>query len=424
MKKYAVRFFLLVKKWMHSPLMWIILLLAPAIPYLVNRTILPGRENNRILLYVPENSEYAEEIAGYLEQSDSLLSFLRAGSEEEAVQKVETAYADTAFLFAADLDEKAAQEKPQNTITVVSSSYSSKTEIAKETVYAAFYHVYTRVLMKKAANDYFPDRTDASGNPVSTEEIYEYMLRQSGYYAENGNLFKMNFRSVETPASGEDSDDSGGCADGSGWDAGESDADTDGSGKDTGGSGAEHGSRLFTVHGIYALLLFMEMILAAAPASDAGRTGTGVLLRSIRRSSRFSFRCLNILASAAIPALVFFVLFLVSEPLWMQGAAGGPGNPLSAQGTSAPGSMIILSGFLAELLLWILYILLAAVWAAVFSEIFRSPLTYNAWLLTLLAVHLILCPIFYDPFSLHRIPGLLGRLLPVGAYLHFLGIIG
>lgn len=437
MKKYAVRFFLLVKKWMHSPLMWIILLLAPAIPYLVNRTILPGRENNRILLYVPENSEYAEEIAGYLEQSDSLLSFLRAGSEEEAVQKVETAYADTAFLFAADLDEKAAQEKPQNTITVVSSSYSSKTEIAKETVYAAFYHVYTRVLMKKAANDYFPDRTDASGNPVSTEEIYEYMLRQSGYYAENGNLFKMNFRSVETPASGEDSDDSGGSADGSGWDAGESDADTDGSGKDTGGSGAEHGSRLFTVHGIYALLLFMEMILAAAPASDAGRTGTGVLLGSMRRGSRFRFRCLNILASAAIPALVFFVLFLVSEPLWMQGAAGGfgsglpaqgatggPGSTLPAQGTSATGSMIILSGFLAELLLWVLYILLAAVWAAVFSEIFRSPLTYNAWLLTLLAVHLILCPIFYDPFSLHRIPGLLGRLLPVGAYLHFLGIIG
>ena len=78
---------------------------------------------------------------------------------------------------------------------------------------------------------------------------------------------------------------------------------------------------------------------------------------------------------------------------------------------------------LAELGLWILYILLAAVWAAAFSQVFTSTLTYNAWLLTLLAVNLIFCPIFYDLSDLHRIPGILGRLLPVGAYLHILGLI-
>ena len=44
MTKTAVRFFLLVKKWMHSPILWIILLLSPVIPYIVNRTVLPGRE--------------------------------------------------------------------------------------------------------------------------------------------------------------------------------------------------------------------------------------------------------------------------------------------------------------------------------------------------------------------------------------------
>ena len=379
---------------MHSPVLWIILLLSPVIPYVVNRTILPGRENNRILLYIPEGSDCAEEIAGYLIGSDSLLTFMRAGSEEEAIQNVETAYADTAFLFAADLDEKTSQRKPQNTITVVSSSYSSKTAVAKETVYAAFYHVYTRDLMRKAAETYFPDQVDASGSPVSTEEIYEYMLRQSGYYAENGNLFKMEYRSIETSDSTADD------------------------------PGAENSSPgLFTLHGIYALLLFMIMILAGAPSSDAGRTGAGVLEKSLRRGSRYRFRYINILASAAIPAVVFFILFLISEPLWMHGLPDRSGGLLFSQGVSTVSMPAILAGILAELSLWILYILLAAVWAAVFSLIFTSPLTYNAWLLTLLAVNLILCPIFYDPSVLHRIPGILGRLLPVGAYLQMLGSI-
>ena len=173
MNKTAVRFFLLVKKWMHSPILWIILLLSPVIPYIVNRTVLPGRENSRILLYVPKGSEYAQEVADYLVESDSRFTFMLSDSEEEAIRNIETAYADTAFLFADDLDEKTSQMKPQKTITVVSSSYSSKTEVAKETVYAAFYHVYTRVLMRKAADTYFPDRMDASGSPVSTDEIYD-----------------------------------------------------------------------------------------------------------------------------------------------------------------------------------------------------------------------------------------------------------
>ncbi len=373
--------------------MWIILLLAPVIPYIVNRTILPGRENNRILLYVPENSEYAEEIAGYLLESSSQLSFITADSPEEAIRNVETAYADTAFLFADDLDEKASQMKPQNTITVVSSSYSSKTAIAKETVYAAFYHVYTRELMKKAADTYFPDRMDASGSPVTTDEIYDYMLRQSGYYAESGNLFAMKYSSVET------------------------------SGRDAGNQGEEGKTGLLTLHGIYALLLFMVMILAGAPSSDAGRTGAGVLERSLRRGARYRFRYINILASAVIPAAVFFILFLISEPIRIHGPANESGGMVFSSDASLAVLSIILPCILAELGLWILYILLAGIWAAVFSQIFRSSLTFNAWLLTILAANLILCPIFYDPSALHRIPGILGRLLPVGAYLHVLGAI-
>ena len=393
MTKTAVRFFLLVKKWMHSPILWIILLLSPVIPYIVNRTVLPGRENSRILLYVPEGSEYAQEVADYLVESDSRFTFMLSASEEEAIRNIETAYADTAFLFADDLDEKTSQMKPQKTITVVSSSYSSKTEVAKETVYAAFYHVYTRVLMRKAADTYFPDRMDASGSPVSTDEIYDYMLKQSGYYAENGNLFEMKYRSIRTSDS------------------------------TSGDPNEKSSSGLFTLHGIYALLLFMVMILAGAPSSDAGRTGSGVLEKSLRADIRYRFRYINILASAAIPAVVFFILFLISEPLWAHGLPNQSGGILFSRGSSAVSISAILVSILAELGLWILYILLAAVWAAAFSQVFTSTLTYNAWLLTLLAVNLIFCPIFYDLSDLHRIPGILGRLLPVGAYLHILGLI-
>ena len=98
MNKTAVRFFLLVKKWMHSPILWIILLLSPVIPYIVNRTVLPGRENSRILLYVPEESEYAQEVADYLVESDSRFTFMLSASEEEAIRNIETAYAERQSL--------------------------------------------------------------------------------------------------------------------------------------------------------------------------------------------------------------------------------------------------------------------------------------------------------------------------------------
>ena len=235
---------------------------------------------------------------------------------------------------------------------MVTSAYSSKAAVARETIFAAYYQSSSRVLLQKESEKHFPTDSDSAFSHMS--ELYENYRTSE--------LFKIVFETYQT---GE---------------------------KTVSDKDVQNPQKLYPIHGICALILFMLLLLGNSPSSGAGITG---IMRGLRRSERFAFSLISNLAEISIPGIIFIVLSGILEPL---------------RGIAVP----------MQILIWLGFLLYAALWAALFTLFFRSRLTYHSWMMTILGLNLVLCPIIWDPAMLHPGLRLIGYLLPVGAMLNML----
>ena len=92
----------------------------------------------------------------------------------------------------------------------------------------------------------------------------------------------------------------------------------------------------------------MLLLLGNSPNSGAGITG---IMRGLRHSERFAFSLISNLAEISIPGIIFIVLSGILEPF---------------HGISMP----------VRILIWLGFFMYAALWATLFTFLFRSRLTY------------------------------------------------
>ena len=352
MKRLFIWYYLSLKASLRRPALWGIFLLASIIPFILASTVTAIKENKDIELYIPEDSVYANEILESLNEMDSVMRFIRVSSSDALIQDVQDGRADTGFLFSEDFDRKFARGDNNSLISVVTSAYSSKAAVARETIFAAYYKSSSRVLLQKESEKHFPADSDSAFTHMS--ELYENYRTSE--------LFKIVFETYQT---GE---------------------------KTVSDNDVQNPQKLYPIHGICALILFMLLLLGNSPSSGAGITG---IMRGLRRSERFAFSLISNLAEISIPGIIFIVLSGILEPL---------------RGIAVP----------MQILIWLGFLLYAALWAALFTLFFRSRLTYHSWMMTILGLNLVLCPIIWDPAMLHPGLRLIGYLLPVGAMLNML----
>lgn len=351
MKKLFIWYYLSLKASLKRPFLWAIFLLASVIPFVLASTVTSIKENKDILLYIPEDSVYGEEILANLGEMESVMRFIRASSQDGLIQDVRDGKADTGFIFSEDFDQKVANAENSALISVVTSAYSSKTAVARETVFAAYYKCASEVLLKQEAAKHFPDPDPA----------YSHMTELYEKYRES-ELFNIVFETHQTGAYAISSETS------------------------------QDPQTLYPIHGVCALILFMLLLLGNSPGSGSGITG---IRQGLRASERFAFSLISNLAEISVPGILFIVLSDILEPL---------------HGIAIP----------LRLLIWLGFLLYAAVWAAGFTLLFKSKLTYHSWMMTILGINLVLCPIIWDPAMLHPGLKLIGYLLPVGAMLNTL----
>ena len=352
MKRLFIWYYLSLKASLRRPALWGIFLLASIIPFMLASTVTAIKENKDIELYVTEDSVYANEILECLNEMDSVMRFIRVTSSDTLIQDVQDGRADTGFLFSEDFDRKFARSDNNSLISVVTSAYSSKAAVARETIFAAYYKCSSEILLQKESEKHFTADSDAAFSHMT--ELYEKYKRSE--------LFKIVF---ETYRTGE-----------------KTVSDEDG----------QKSQKLYPIHGICALILFMLLLLGNSPNSGAGITG---IMRGLRHSERFAFSLISNLAEISIPGIIFIVLSGILEPF---------------HGISMP----------VRILIWLGFFMYAALWATLFTFLFRSRLTYHSWMMTILGLNLVLCPIIWDPAILHPGLRLIGYLLPVGAMLNTL----
>lgn len=339
MEKYLNWFFLSLKLHMKKRgTLLLVLAMLLIIPILWSVKIPDGSNTTVFICY--NGSTHRDHIATQLQQNNSL-QFVEADTEAEVIKAVENGSAECGFVLSSDFDAYISQDRWNEIVTCYISPFSTKSEVAKEKLFAAMYAVYSEWLLQSTEEEIY-------GN--HDPERMETLLATNNAYA-NGQLFlEIEKEYVQTPS-------------------------------------ATKVKSVYPIQGIIGLFIFFSMLLASGIHFEKD-------IHQIQKALPYGKKGL------------FVWIYIISA-----------GIPVAATGLI----LIFLSGysrgFIRELLLMLLLLLLNSIWGILFSHILKNELTFYAWQLTILIIHLIFCPIFWNIGDYVSTLNFISYLLPVGIYL-------
>jgi len=141
------------------------------------------------------------------------------------------------------------------------------------------------------------------------------------------------------------------------------------------------------LRGMAAVLVFMALLFARG---EDIHTGSGNLWMYMPRREKNFFLLIRYAAVITIPALIGLLAVML------------PGTGMSP---------------FAEILLWLFFLVWSCLWIFGFGRLFKNEITYASWMLSLLLLNILICPVFFDIGETVPALGAVGWLLPVGAYL-------
>lgn len=382
-----------LKRQLVSPLRLVLLILMILSALIVNRLTLPRQETRTVLLYQETGSEESEEngdesrtadrqadssgsltvnagdslsgncLIDSLEEGSGMFVFRTAGSRGELEREVRRGGAECGFILPADYAERLAEGNLAGLITYVSSSYTSRGETAKETVFATFIRQYAPEILKDAAPELYE-----TGDQPDDDEALDTLIRQKfDALREGGTIFHTEFRTVklsEENTAGESDEASGETYD----------ETSDGAFGESTGTEAEmepeSSSDRKTREIFPAAVLFL--LSANILLAGAGRRRSGLLSleHALPHGLRERTDLLYLSSASGLPAAAGFILMAV-----LQTAEGK-----TAAGTGLAAVLLVLS----LLLLTVLTSLLSIAAAFLLGRIFREELSYLSAVIILL----------------------------------------
>ncbi len=339
MEKYLNWFCLSLKLHMKKRgTLLLLLAMIVIIPILWSVKIPDGSNTTVYICY--NDSIHGDTIHTRLQQNDSL-QFMEVSTETEIVQSVENGSAECGFVLSSDFDASIEKNHWDKVVTCYVSPFSTKSEVAKEKLFAAMYVVYSEWLLQNTEEEIY-------GN--HDPERMETLLATNNAYT-NGQLFlEIEKEYVQTPS-------------------------------------APSTKSVYPIQGTISLFVFFSMLLASGIHFEKD-------IYQIQKALPYGKKGL------------FVWIYIISA-----------GLPVAATGLI----LIFLSGysrgFIRELLLMLLLLLLNSIWGILLSRILKNELTFYAWQLTILIIHLIFCPIFWNIGDYVPTLGFISYLLPVGIYL-------
>lgn len=338
MEKYLNWFILCLKLHMKKRGSLLLLLAMLVIVPVLWSVKVPDGTNTTVLICY-NGSSHQETISGHLLQNDSL-QFVEAHSEEEVIKAVEKGKAECGFVLSTSFDASVSKNQWDEIVTCYISPFSTKSEVAKEKLFASLYVVYSEWLLQHTEEEIYGDH-----NP----ERMEQLLAANQTYLNDHLFLDIEKQYIETSAASTKS--------------------------------------LYPIQGIVGLFVFFSMLMASGIYFEKE---IHLIQKALPFREKNKFVWIHIVCAGIPVAFMGFILILLS-------------------GQSR--------GFIMELLLMLLLLLLNSIWGMLLSRIFKNELTFYSWQLTILVVHLIFCPIFFNIGDYAPTLGFISYLLPVGWYL-------
>ncbi|PWT26355.1 hypothetical protein [Butyrivibrio fibrisolvens] len=189
-------FVLLLKRQLKRPFLWVIALFMVISVLAIFYVTAPDVNNKRILLYsADENAledSYSQKLIDNLltasQKNDTIFEFERIENYDALIDEVTRGSAECGFVLSEDFDERIALCDTSDLIEYVSSNYTTKGEVARETVFAEFFEIYGKILIDSESYEIF-GRDDFEITAWLTDE-YDRLL--SG-----DDVFNADYQTVE-----------------------------------------------------------------------------------------------------------------------------------------------------------------------------------------------------------------------------------
>ena len=262
MQKGLVWYFLFGKENLKKKTTWIFLLAMLLLLYLISEIHMPSADN-LVVGFMPGESRYGKEMESLLTGSDSRFKFRMYKDKKNLYRDVESGKLECGFLPDPGMDEKIKKEDLRYCVRYIASPYTTKGEIAKETVFAVFFRLYSNEILKENEESIFGNHSENR-----MKAIYDSNVSYT-----DSDFFKIDVITV----------------------------------KDTGES-RQGTKKCYPLQGIFVLFLMAAMYFSNGLVYEAG----GKWVRSCFTGTEgFLFSLVRTYAAVTLPAVVGLVLILM-----------------------------------------------------------------------------------------------------------------
>ncbi len=388
MKQFLRWYPLLLKAQLKKIETWIAIGAMLVMVIIISGLKIPSKSNFEVAIHC-DNPAVAVEMEKRLQEKDSVFHFvLEENLEQMKVDVINGTY-ECGFSIVGDLKDKLVDLDQEGVITYFCSSFTTRGEVAKETVYLALLEIESEIYLQVKADELYetPD-----------ENLLKLLKERQEYYFESDELL-----SITSQVLGAGADDADGTDDADGADRvepGETGADgADGADRvEPGEAGADDADGAVPevvekkttapYKGTVALVLFLSVFLAIGDYLGKQTKGYPMYLPA---RERFGFAFTNTLAAATPVALIGYVLTL---------ALGEGGR-----------------NWFVMLLLMLATVLYAFLWCYGLGKLLRKENRYMSTLLAVILLAAVMTNAFIDLSEYVPVLRVVRLILPPSLYL-------
>lgn len=188
MQKSIIWFYLFLKSQIRQWETWVICACMVATLLLAGLVRNPEKNNLEAAVYVRQNDKISMDMQSMLLKADSLFTFYEENSEEELKADVQNGNCICGFIIENDFAKKVKNGEQKGCITYICNQETVRGRVARETVYARFYELFSEYIVRK----YVPEV--AGGDSV----IINKAVDQERSYLNGSSLFQVQYVSMDT----------------------------------------------------------------------------------------------------------------------------------------------------------------------------------------------------------------------------------
>ena len=186
MEKYMIWYILSVKEHIKKRSSWLIVIGMFFFIWIITSISVPNYRNMYVGILCGE-SEAAGQIKEDLQREEAFI-FIEYEDSKLLYEDVQSGRIECGFIFSEDMDEKMKNGQLRDTIQYIASIFSTKGEVLKERVYAAFFRLYSEEILEDLEPEIF-------GN--HSEKRMQKIIERKRMYEKSDEIFRMYITEVD-----------------------------------------------------------------------------------------------------------------------------------------------------------------------------------------------------------------------------------